>query len=176
MIVGLVVALIIVSLIFRMPVPQNPDLPKDTGNIPSPGDQVACPADAMVCPDGSVVGRRGPRCEFAPCVSPSPSTSTGIQGLVHVGPQCPVVRVGEDCPDKPFKTSLSVTTPDGSRVIKNFSSDESGHFSVNVPAGSYAIRSAAAANVLPYCSTNATIVVTVNAFTFADVSCDSGIR
>jgi len=27
----------------------------------------ACSADAKVCPDGSVVGRTGPACEFAPC-------------------------------------------------------------------------------------------------------------
>lgn len=32
---------------------------------------VACPADAKECPDGSFVGRVGPRCEFAPCQTPS---------------------------------------------------------------------------------------------------------
>lgn len=33
-----------------------------------------CQSDAKICPDGSSVGRTGPKCEFAPCSSPS-STS-----------------------------------------------------------------------------------------------------
>lgn len=31
-----------------------------------------CPADAKLCPDGSVVGRSGINCEFAPCPTPNP--------------------------------------------------------------------------------------------------------
>ena len=30
---------------------------------------VICTADAKICPDGSLVGRRGPNCEFTPCPS-----------------------------------------------------------------------------------------------------------
>jgi hypothetical protein len=29
--------------------------------------QIGCTMEAKICPDGSVVGRSGPRCEFAPC-------------------------------------------------------------------------------------------------------------
>lgn len=32
-------------------------------------DRLACPADTKTCPDGSVVGRIGSSCEFAPCLS-----------------------------------------------------------------------------------------------------------
>lgn len=28
---------------------------------------VACTQEALICPGGSVVGRSGPKCEFAPC-------------------------------------------------------------------------------------------------------------
>lgn len=31
----------------------------------------ACTMEAKICPDGTAVGRQGPRCEFAPCPSPS---------------------------------------------------------------------------------------------------------
>lgn len=31
---------------------------------------VACTMEAKICPDGSVVGRIGPNCEFAPCPTP----------------------------------------------------------------------------------------------------------
>lgn len=33
---------------------------------------IACPADAKLCPDGSAVGRIGPDCDFAPCLTPVP--------------------------------------------------------------------------------------------------------
>jgi hypothetical protein len=45
----------------------------------TPGDKgVLCTMDAMQCPDGSYVGRRPPRCEFAPC--PDAGSSTGGSG------------------------------------------------------------------------------------------------
>lgn len=34
--------------------------------------QVACTMEAKVCPDGTSVGRSGPKCEFAPCPTPTP--------------------------------------------------------------------------------------------------------
>jgi len=37
--------------------------------------QQLCTLEGKVCPDGSVVGRTGPNCEFAPC--PSTGTATG---------------------------------------------------------------------------------------------------
>lgn len=33
--------------------------------------QTACTMDAKICPDGSAVGRSGPKCEFAPCPTPT---------------------------------------------------------------------------------------------------------
>jgi hypothetical protein len=66
--------------------PPGPDFCKD-GKIVGGGkndcgcqmpprcEQIACTADAKVCPDGSSVGRIGPDCEFAPCLSGSVETS-----------------------------------------------------------------------------------------------------
>src|SRR3989344_268334 len=75
-----------------------------------------------------------------------------IIGRVLFGPTCPVVSDPPDskCADKPYATSLVLTTPDGARVIKTFSSDAEGTFRVEAPPGHYAIRSATAANILPY--------------------------
>lgn len=105
------------------------------------------------------------------------NTASGISGSVLLGPICPVVMNPPDpqCADRPFETRLAVTTPDGTRVIKEFSSDASGKFKVDVLPGEYAIRSAAAANILPYCSSNIVKVV-AGAYTKAEVSCDTGIR
>jgi hypothetical protein len=101
-----------------------------------------------------------------------------VYGTVLLGPTCPVASDPPDpqCAEKPYGTSLAITTIDGSQVITQFSSDENGTFSVEVPPGSYAIRSAAVANVLPFCQRNGTFTVGVNDSTEVTVSCDTGIR
>jgi hypothetical protein len=61
-------------------------LPDDTETIPAPlgehkpplsaippPQEIACTKEAKQCPDGSVVGRSGPKCEFAACPT-APST------------------------------------------------------------------------------------------------------
>lgn len=153
---------------------------------------VACTMDAKICPDGSAVGRVGPRCEFAPCpsgivtplpvsVSPAVSELGTITGIVLLGPTCPVATNPPDpaCDDKPYATRLAVTTTDQSRVITEFDSDTTGHFSVDVPPGSYDIRSAQMANVLPYCMNKRgkdPIQVQAGIVTDVTIDCDTGIR
>ncbi len=152
---------------------------KTAAPIDDSDDPIACTQEAKLCPDGSYVGRTGPKCEFAPCPNPgSTTTATGITGTVLLGPTCPVVKDPPDevCADKPFETSLAVTTADGARVIAEVRSDARGAFVVNVPPGEYAIRSAAAANILPYCGSGETIRVPVQGFVEATVRCDTGIR
>ena len=139
--------------------------------------QKACTMEARLCPDGSYVGRTGPSCEFAACPSPT-SNKSGISGQVLLGPTCPVERIPPDpnCVDKPYKTNLMLTFADQSYVIAQFSSDENGNFSIEADPGKYQIRSAAAANLLPYCSSSGTIKVTANTYTSAAIFCDTGIR
>jgi hypothetical protein len=107
----------------------------------------------------------------------APAGASGIRGTVLLGPTCPVERDPPDpnCADKPFKTSLALLKLDGS-TVKTFSSNDKGEFSVEVQPGEYMIRSAIAANVLPYCSSNGNIKVGRGAYTTAHISCDSGIR
>ena len=107
-----------------------------------------------------------------------PQATTGsISGTVLLGPTCPVVMDPPDpeCDDKPYATSLIVTTVDGAKVIKQFSSDAAGKFSVALAPGEYIIRSAAAANILPYCQ-SPVFRVSASTITEVAVSCDTGIR
>lgn len=141
---------------------------------------VFCTQEAKQCADGSYVGRTGPKCEFAACpngISPKISNS-GIRGTVLLGPICPVVKdpPDPDCSDKPYATNLVLTTADQSRVIAEFSSNTYGKFEIKIQPGEYAIRSAVAANILPYCSTNDTIGVDTNSYAETIVYCDTGIR
>lgn len=103
---------------------------------------------------------------------------SGISGMVLLGPTCPVMRDPPDpeCADKPYATALVVTTSDQALVIKELRSEETGKFSVQVAPGEYAIRSAAASNILPYCSSSGTIKVNASVYTETTVYCDTGIR
>lgn len=157
-------------------------------SVLTPGP-VACTEEAKMCPDGSYVGRTGPQCQFSACPTntvatttptstTTPKTTSGITGTVILGPSCPVMRNPPDpqCADKPYKAALVVTTPDGSRVITEFSSDTTGKFKVNIPPGEYIIRSASTTNIYPRCSSNGNVIVKAGIFTGTAVSCDTGIR
>jgi hypothetical protein len=108
----------------------------------------------------------------------SGESPSGIRGVAMLGPTCPVMRNPPDpqCADKPFKTSLVITSADQSKVIKTVSTDAKGAFTAELPPGEYSIRSAASANILPYCRSNGTIQVKANAYIEITVSCDTGIR
>lgn len=99
----------------------------------------------------------------------------GVSGNVLLGPNCPVVQQDEPCPDTPYQTELVVTSADGMREIKRFSSDANGEFEVNLAVGTYAIRSPNSGG-LPYCSTNEPFTVTAGTMTEVTVFCDTGIR
>lgn len=129
-----------------------------------------------------VAGRSAPletdKTPIATTTPPMPVPGdSGITGNVLLGPHCPVERDPPDpgCADTRYATALVVTTADGARVITTFTSNSDGAFTVKVPPGTYAIRSAAAANILPYCSSGEVVVVR-GAYTQISVSCDTGIR
>jgi hypothetical protein len=108
---------------------------------------------------------------------PTQTGSSGIIGNVLLGPTCPVVRNLPDpqCADKPYKTSLVVTTVDGAHVLATVTSDTDGTFRVAIPPGEYAVRAAASANILPRCNEQL-VVVPVDAYATATIQCDTGIR
>jgi hypothetical protein len=104
---------------------------------------------------------------------------TGITGSVKLGPTCPIEQVDQSsdmaCGRQPYKTRLVITTNDQAQIIKEFASDDEGNFTIEVAPGDYAIRSAAATNLKPYCSSG-TIKVVQGSLTSATIYCDTGIR
>ncbi len=101
-----------------------------------------------------------------------------IAGMVLLGPLCPVERIppNPQCADKPYQTNLILTTSNGTQMIETFSSNINGKFSVQVPPGVYAIRSAPSINFYPRCSTNNAVSVSAGAYASSTVYCDTGIR
>src|SRR3989338_8106255 len=112
----------------------------------------------------------------------SMNTSSGVRGMVTIGPTCPVERFPDigaygGCDDKPFATELLLIdiTGDKARNVKRFNSTKDGAFSFEVSPGRYRIQSAIN-NTLPFCSSVDEIVVTSKDYTEAIIHCDSGIR
>ena len=100
-----------------------------------------------------------------------------IEGMVLLGPTCPVERDPPDpnCADRPYATQLVLTSADGTRVVKEFSSGSDGKFYIEAPPGEYVIRGMVS-TTLPYCATTSSFRLLANDSLEVMVSCDSGIR
>lgn len=70
------------------------------------------------------------------CDAPTAADTTGLRGLVTVGPTRPVCL-----PDVPCEESVSATLEvhQGSRLLRVFTSDERGLYSLALPPGDYVV-------------------------------------
>ncbi len=100
---------------------------------------------------------------------------TGIEGVVLIGPQCPVVREGEDCPDKPYHAQIEVYDPVVRRTVASTSSDADGRFRLLVPPGTYTLIPLPEPGGIAR-APEQTVVVIAGALTRVTVVYDSGIR
>lgn len=101
--------------------------------------------------------------------------SSGIRGMAHIGPQCPVVQAGSPCPDLPFDGEVRVSTPAGEEVT-TASTDDDGSFEIALDPGAYVVDVVVAdPGGLPFAKP-ITVEVTAGTFTEVDLPVDSGIR
>lgn len=103
----------------------------------------------------------------------SPVPDSGIEGQVLIGPMCPVVQEGEECPDKPYQATLTVLDPAGRKIVQ-FQTDEDGRFRVPLPPGEYILRPESPARY-PIAAEQP-FTVLPGRFTHLSVVYDSGIR
>jgi hypothetical protein len=101
------------------------------------------------------------------------SGETGLAGTVLIGPQCPVVREDEPCPDRPYEADIDVYEA-SDKLVAQVRSDANGEFFVPLAPGAYRLEPRSP-GPLPYASPQE---VTVIARQVAQVvvSYDSGIR
>ena len=104
--------------------------------------------------------------------SPTPRGS-GIEGQVLIGPMCPVVVQGQECPDQPYQATLTVKTADGVQITQ-FQSDAEGHFRVALVPGEYVLHPESP-NGIPFANDQSFFVET-GSYTKITVLYDSGIR
>ena len=104
--------------------------------------------------------------------SPQPLDS-GIEGIVTIGPMCPVMQEDVPCPDQPYQAVLTVLKTSGDKVTQ-FQTDEQGRFHIELAPGDYVLHPESP-NGLPFAA-DTPFTVGEHKFTKLQVSYDSGIR
>jgi hypothetical protein len=67
-----------------------------------------------------------------------PDADQGIDGLVLLGPLCPVVSEEDPCPDRPYEAWITIRRPGGTSVTR-IRSGEDGRFRVGLRPGDYVL-------------------------------------
>ena len=102
-----------------------------------------------------------------------PEAAQGIDGLVLIGPQCPVQSQRDPCPDLPYEASIDVRTSSGAEVT-TVRSDAEGRFRIGLRPGSYVLEPLAG-NPFPAAGPQP-VEVEADRYTEVVVSFDTGIR
>ena len=110
---------------------------------------------------------------LATCSAEPASTTSGVEGQVFIGPVCPVVQDGQECPDKPYQATLVVNNSNGREIVK-VQTDEQGRFKIPLEPGEYILHPESP-NVMPFAG-DLTFNVASGKFTQITVTYDSGIR
>ncbi|MEW6567589.1 MAG: carboxypeptidase-like regulatory domain-containing protein [Chloroflexota bacterium] len=111
---------------------------------------------------------------LAACARPTPVLESGVEGRVWIGPMCPVVQTGTECPDAPYQATLDVLDDRG-QVVATIESDTEGHYRLPLAPGEYTLTPHAGEARLPWAAP-LPFAVTAGRWTRLDVHYVSGIR
>lgn len=101
--------------------------------------------------------------------------TSGIEGRVTIGPQCPVMQEGSPCPDAPYVATVRVLR-DGATVATGRSGQD-GSFRISVAPGEYVVDAVPLEeNGIAMVRVQPRVVVMAGGYTQVDLSFDSGIR
>jgi hypothetical protein len=112
---------------------------------------------------------------LAACGTPAAQPGTGIQGMVQVGPTCPVEQLNSPCPPRPLGATIVVRDGNGT-VVTRFHSGADGRFKVNLAAGSYTLLGLTVGSSFLPRPIPTSVTVTQGTYAWVTVQYDSGIR
>lgn len=101
---------------------------------------------------------------------------TGIEGLVTIGPMCPVVQEDTPCPDEPFQAEIVIRDADDGDEVARFETAEDGTFSVGLMPGSYRVLPQWPNESGPPTAQEQLVEVRAGEYTHVEIQYDSGIR
>jgi hypothetical protein len=109
------------------------------------------------------------------CAGPKDVPDSGVIGRVWVGPMCPVVQPGVDCPDQPLEADLEIVDAHA-RVVARARSGADGTYRIPLATGSYVLTPLSPGqSSLPFASP-LPFEVPAGTWVSLDVHYDSGIR
>ncbi len=112
---------------------------------------------------------------FTACVRRTPPANTGVEAIVTIGPMCPVERIGQPCPDRPFQAEVIVTDSTGDIVARG-ETDTAGSIRLPLFPGAYQLEARSPdGKAFPRAAT-IEFHVTPGRWTQVALSLDSGIR
>ena len=106
---------------------------------------------------------------------PAATPGTGIQGMVQVGPSCPVERINSPCPPHALAATVVVRDAGGHEVARTHSGAD-GHFKLGVAPGTYTVVGLTMGSSMLPRPIPTTATVTAGSYTTVSVEYDSGIR
>ncbi len=112
---------------------------------------------------------------FTACVRRTPPANTGVVAKVSIGPMCPVVRVGQPCPDRPFQADVIVTDSTGAIAARG-ETDATGSIRLPLLPGEYQLEARSPDGKAYPRAATIDFLVTLGQWTQVAVSLDSGIR
>jgi hypothetical protein len=101
--------------------------------------------------------------------------NTGVEGVMTIGPTCPVQRIDQPCPDRPFAGEVSVRDGSDSEVA-DVHADATGHFRVDLAPGTYQLVPVSPHPGVPPFGKPQSVAVVAGAYTHVTLQYDSGIR
>ena len=106
--------------------------------------------------------------------TPTP-TNSGVTGKALIGPMCPVMIEGQDCPDQPYQATITINNLDGRKVVQ-LQTDEQGNFNIPLAPGEYILHpETPPGQTFPFAEEQQ-FTVMPSEYTRLVVTYDSGIR
>ena len=102
-----------------------------------------------------------------------PDAPQGIDGMVLIGPQCPVQSLDDPCPDLPYEATIEVRVLDGGSVTRVRSGSD-GIFRVGLRPGLYTLQPEAG-DPFPIAQAQ-DVEVRANEYSEVTIRFDTGIR
>lgn len=112
---------------------------------------------------------------LAACGAPAAPPGTGIQGIVEVGPTCPVERINSPCPPHPLAATVVVRDGSGAEVTR-FRSGADGRFKVDLTPGRYSLLGLTVGSSFLPRPIPTSVTVTQGTYASVNIEYDSGIR
>jgi hypothetical protein len=147
-----------------------------------PGSAVAAPNEAFQAafPRNTIPANTG---MIGRCAPGTQGALSGIEGMVTIGPMCPVLREGLPCPDQPYEADIVVyqgaaaCPVAGCAEAAHTRSGKDGRYRVLLPPGPYTVVPLPPDLGLPFPRSGPmSVVVPSGLFTTVDIHFDSGIR